>query len=282
MVCEVDALPEGEPRAEESGVVLSGRATRWTVRSWGEAWLRMREQSGLRAVEDDRGRWRTHVACEAWFERPIGEVTRADARAWLAGMYAKQGQTPGWKRRRTIRPQTIKNALNLLRRAFEDAAEDGVLETNVWAGLRVRKGARVVDTWTVLRPDEQGRALEILPMPERLIAQFAMGSLMRRGELFALKLEDWHIDDDDPHVIARFTQKKKRRGQKKAAVGPTKSGKPRRVPIFGMALEAAEAWILQLKSFAPENPLGLVFPLPNGELRKQPFASWKRVSETFR
>ncbi len=44
--------------------------------------------------------------------------------------------------------------------------------------------------------------------------------------------------------------------------GPTKSGKPRRIPLFGMGLSAMEAWLAILPTYAPENPLGLVFPTP--------------------
>ena len=44
---------------------------------------------------------------------------------------------------------------------------------------------------------------------------------------------------------------------------PPKNGQPRKVPLFGVALEAARAWLECLPTYAPANPEGLMFPTPH-------------------
>ena len=86
--------------------------------------------------------------------------------------------------------------------------------------------------------------------------QILCGTGLRLGEFNALKLADVHLDDENPHVVIRSSNK-----------GATKSGKIRRVPLFGMALPAMRRWLDLLPSWCPRNVLSLVFPGPRGARR---------------
>ncbi len=91
--------------------------------------------------------------------------------------------------------------------------------------------------------------------PDRWVIQFAMGTGLRQGELWSLPVEDVHVAEsqtEGPWVHVRFGSKGR----------PPKNGRPRKVPLFGMALEAAREWLKILPSYAPHNPEGLMFPTP--------------------
>lgn len=264
-----------------------------TVRDWGASWLSRREREGIRSIADDRARWRVHVECEAWIDLPLSAVTRALARDWLSRMGAKSSSNPTHKKRATlIAAGTIKNTLNLVRRAFQDAIEDGALEgINPFAGLRVRRSrqARTSEAWTVLTLDEQQRAILALgDLSERLLVQFAIGSGLRQGEQWSLRLADVHLDAPVPHVLVRFGRcsLEKPRGAilaeriDRAWFVSTKGGKPRKVPLFGVALAALRQWLLILKRYAPRNPHGLAFPRSDGRprMKGRAFRAFSRVS----
>ncbi len=229
-----------------------------TVRAWGARWLELREREGVRSVRTDRFRWRTHVESAPWADRLLSEVTRADAREWLAVMGTKRRAIPRHKNPPLLAVQTIRNALHLVRVAFEDARAVGLCAENPFVGLKVRKRA-TKSAWTVLRPEEQKHVLDALNEIDRCLVAFALGSCMRAGEQFALRLADVHLDGPRPHVIVRFGA---------FPDLPTKSGRPRRVSIFGLALRALRRWLAILPSYAARNPHGLVFPRASGAARK--------------
>jgi Phage integrase family len=73
-----------------------------------------------------------------------------------------------------------------------------------------------------------------------------------------LELPDLHLDETKPHIVVRYGSRGK----------TTKSGKTRRVPLFGVALDCAKGWVAQLPTYAPTNRLGLVFPTMSGTRRQ--------------
>ena len=63
-------------------------------------------------------------------------------------------------------------------------------------------------------------------------------------------------------MLVRFgswDKKKKRYLSPKGRAGDKHT---RKVPLFGLALDAARAWLKVLPSYAPHNPDGLMFPTP--------------------
>jgi len=64
------------------------------------------------------------------------------------------------------------------------------------------------------------------------------------GEMWNLPLVDVHVDGDAPYVNVRFGSEGK----------TPKNGKTRKVPLFGLGLEAAREWITILPAYAPSQP----------------------------
>jgi integrase len=236
-----------------------GAAGALTVSEWGARWLDRRAREGVRAIGDDRARWRVHVEPTAWALAPLRDVTRSDAREWLAALSVKSSSNPTHKTRRPLSALTVRNVLNLVRRAFGDALEEGLIDVNPFTGLRVKRTrhATTSEPWTVLLPAEQKAIVPALVDSSRFLVMFALGTGLRQGEQWALRLVDLHLEVPDPYVLVRFGSP----GQ------PTKGGRPRKVPIFGMALDALRSWLPVLEH--TENPLGLVFPGRGGAHRSK-------------
>jgi len=112
---------------------------------------------------------------------------------------------------------------------------------------------RVPEEWP-LKPQEQRAIVDVLKdSPERWILLFAMGTGLRQGEQWNLHTADVHLDAaEGAYVNVRFGSKGR----------PPKNGRSRKVPLFGMGLEAARSWLACLPAYAPSNPEGLMFPTP--------------------
>jgi integrase len=159
--------------------------------------------------------------------------------------------------------QTVRNVLNLLRVCLQAAVDEGFLPSNPARDVRTPRGhgARTVETWTVLTPDEQQRLLAAVPLPDRWIVAFALGTGLRQGELWSLRWEDVTPEA----IVVRYG----------TSQGPTKSGKIRRVPLFGLARDALIAWCAYVGDVSLYGPLGIVFPAKRGGRRDaKPPADW--------
>lgn len=226
-----------------------------------EALLDRRELSGIRGIAKERLRYRAHLAACRFSDTPIDRITATDVAAWLRGMSTKQADD-----RRAARPlsrATVQRVFSLVVAIFDEAGpqERGLIGANPCLGLRV-KGAKAVKTeepWTFLAQEEQRTILNSRCMfvHERLSILFAIGTGLRQGEQFNLELRDLHVDGEEPHVTVRFGSPGK----------APKNGRIRRVPLFGVALDAAREWLQVLPSYCPRNPKRLVFPTPTGSRR---------------
>ncbi len=219
----------------------------------------------------------------SWADSPLSGVTRADARTWFSELGARHSSnTKHRHRKRVLAAQTLRNVLNLVRRAFGDAVEDGLIPSNPFEGLKVHRsrGASTKEKWTVLRPEEQTAAIEAVAAPEKWIIALALGSGIRQGEQRHLHLCDVTVSGPSPSMVIRFGSDEDNEEGDDAS-GPTKGGDPRVVPLFGLALQAMRAWLLVLPSFAPENPQGLAFPTRAGKLRSRgkTFRSWRHLEK---
>jgi integrase len=219
-----------------------------------------REHNGIRGVGQERLRFTKHLATAAFAEKPIDQVKPADVADWLRVMGRKRADD-----RRGDRPlsrHTIARCLSLASVIFDEAGPQarGLVTVNPCLGMRVKKkeGEKTEEPWTFLTLEEQ-HAVRTLPEKHRWPILFAIGTGLRQGEQFNLELRDLHVDGDDPHVFVRFGSKGK----------VPKSGKARRVPLFGVGLEAAREWLRVLPSFCPHNFDQLVFPTATGCRRGQ-------------
>ena len=225
---------------------------------WGRTWLRD-FRSGNRGYKTERGRFDLHIAAAAWARKPLGAVQTPDIVEWLMKLQKTRVVQNGRTLKRTLSFQTRKHVRNLASALFSDAISLGLCKTNPTLGVKVRKTPddhlveRIPEEWP-LKPSEQRTIAEALADdPERLMIMFAVGTGLRQGEQWNLHIADVHVDaPEGPYVNVRFGSKGK----------PPKNGRPRKVPLFGLALEAMRLWLEYLPTYAPSNPDGLVFPTP--------------------
>lgn len=248
-------------RAGAVSTIASGEmvlADGMTVAEWGRSWLPLRRARASYA--NDRQRWEDHVL-PAFGRFPLAAVTRRMVKRWVRGL------------ERAYAPSTVRNCKSLLSVAFADAIDDELVSANPCTRVRVEgRSSPISDDW-YLQPSEQAAVLAACgDDPERHMVAVALGSGIRRGELFALHLADVHLDTD-PHLVIRYG------GWKKGgALKPPKNGKIRRVALFGLALASMRAWAAELGTFAATNPHALAFPHATGARRvysRDLPAAWK-------
>lgn len=238
-----------------------------TLRSFGPGFLAERKDKGGRTDETDRSRWRRHVASDPIAALPLRALTRADVREWLERLERKR-VAPGKGHKsapdRRLSRSMVQGTLNLLRSALARAVDRQLVGENPARDVRLERSRGAThEPWTYLLPDEQAALLgcEGIPRADRLLLAFAIGTGLRQGEQWNLEFRDVHAD----HVVVRY-------GGKGAQ---TKSGRIRRVPLFGLAADALAAWLPLLA--AQPNPHGLVWPLPSGARRQKgkPIKGWR-------
>lgn len=225
-----------------------------TVGEWIDKWLAKREADGrIRDTRSDRNRFENHILNHAIADRPLRTLSRRDVLDWLDGV------------RENVATQTARNILTVLRGAVGDALDLGYCRSNPAAGIRLKNPPRTKDAWTTLSLEEVSTLIAAIPSPARHVVEFAIGSGLRAGELCALRREDV-----GSRIVVRYG---------KPPDLPTKSGKPRIVPLFGLARDAWNAWQVETREWP--NPHGLAFPRPGGGIRNHlhvvgTFEEWSR------
>jgi integrase len=214
-----------------------------------------------------------HIRTAEWAERALAAVESRDIIDWLNVLRKK---TVAYKHgahrnNRRLGFQSRKHCLNLARALFTDAITEGFCKMNPVLGVKLKKTDddhvfdKVPEEWP-LKPAEQAKVLATIGNdPERWIVLFAIGTGLRQGEMWNLHVDDVHAEDEHPFVYVRFGSKGRL----------PKNRKIRRVPLFGIGLEAARAWLNVLPTYAPTNPEKLMFPTPH----REPGAGGKRRAE---
>ncbi len=221
--------------------------------------LDRRQREGIRGHYHEVNRFVVHVATAPFSAMPIGDIRPRDLRAWVRDMGDKLAQGTD----HVLAADTIKRSLSLVCAVFTAAVEEDIIEMNPSSDVKVKKridGRSTIEKWTILTLEEQKAiaSCEAIPFADRLAIRFALATGLRQGEQCSLRLADLHTGPDDPRVVVRYGG---------ARDLPPKSGKIRTVPLFGDGLIAARQWLAELPTFAPDNPLGLVFPTPRGGRR---------------
>jgi integrase len=124
-------------------------------------------------------------------------------------------------RRAEVAPGTINRELACLRTLLNKAVEWGKLESNPMA--KVRRFKEPPSRERFLTKDEAGRLVDAAPPTLKPILIVALGTGMRRGEIFNLKWKD--VDS----VLGQIS------------ITMSKSGKPRKVPMSGAVASALGA-----------------------------------------
>lgn len=202
--------------------------------------VEIRRIERLRDTKTEASRVRHHIASDPIGGIPIACLEVGDARAWLARLMLKGGGGRGERRRgKLLSWKTVRNVVVLVRVALERAVQEEVLQSNPFRFVRVPRSARASteEGWTVLEPREQAALFEQLHEGDELgpMVKVALGLGLRRGELLSLQWQDVVLDGPSPSVLVRFGK----------AGAPTKGGRPRRLPLFGIALAALKAWDCQ-------------------------------------
>lgn len=166
----------------------------------------------------------------------VEEVTTARVEDLVAGV-ARTG------------PRQAQILLRLLKTVLGDARARGQRVDEAIAGIRPPRHVERVPRFLLWSEVEE---LGSYCRESRLVMVAALTGL-RRGELFALTAEDVDLSSGE------FVVSKTGNGGR---VGPTKSGRPRRVHLVPLAVELVEE---QLRE-RPWSRDGLVFPSPHGEM----------------
>lgn len=268
-----------------NALVTAGRAAvgGLTLRAFGEVAIDRWRLRGNRSTYDDRNMFRVHIATAHFADWPIQNIKRPDVKRWRDELVSKKairavthGPRGDQKVYRVVtgRPlsrQRIVNIVSVLRRIFREAVEDELIDRNPADDVYAPRAPRTSEPWTYLDLEEQAALLAVIPPADRMLVQFAMGSGMREGEIYALRLEDVHLEGPDPYCIVRY-------GSRDTA---PKNGRIRRVALFGYALEAAREQVAREPHI--RNRARLLFPGVRGGHRaegKAPkgWTSWVRAA----
>lgn len=235
-----------------------------TIAGWMATWLDHRELvEKVRSVGDERGVLATHVKDSTLGRTPLRLLTVDIASRWIADVRGKQTATP-FGESRPISPKRVVNIVGVLKQCI-DAAIPKHIETNplthAWKqhskGVqRDQEDRESVDAWTFLSVAEQ-RALctdERIPEAHRIMMAFPVLTGLRDGEQFSNHLHDITLEVDRPGLYVRWGNK----GE------PPKNGKRRFVHFFPETIALMKRWLQLLPSYCPDNPLGLIFPGPDG------------------
>jgi len=220
---------EVEARAALAGAIdlrsQSAEPQALTLGTWGARWLEGR--SDMPSAKTQGSVWAARIASTTLARKELRALVRRDVLTWLDAQTGAE--------------QTRRNALNLLRACLGAAVERGHARHNAASDVKVSKQRRTHEPWTWLRLEELDALLECALPSERRVIAFAAGLGMRAGEVCYLERQDVRPD----HVVVRYGGP----GHK-----PTKGGKPRTLPLFGLAKDALREQLAALP------------PLPPGEL----------------
>lgn len=221
--------------------------------------FRRMQLDGHRGMAAKRARWNNHVS-PVLGGHDFRKLTRADVRDLEARLRRKLGR------------RTVAMYLGTVGQVLEAALEDGEIASNPARLPRrsrlAKHAAEDADAWTYLTPEEQQRLLgcPTIPAHDRLAIAVMLGAGLRVGELAALRLSDVSVGEE-PRVVVRFGSPP----AKGKPAGPTKTGKTRIVPLFGVALTAMREWLELLPGWCPRNRSGAAFPAKLGGWRS---TSW--------
>lgn len=258
----------------------------------------LKSRAGHRNIATDTSLWNGHIVTHPISRKPAASVSRPEILALLDDLKEKLTNNP----LRGIKPlswQTRTHILNLVRSCFGWIMDRGIISAviaNPAVGIRVPREDGDEDEgyqegW-YLDAEEQRMVLGVAREESQELAcilKFDMGTGLRKGELCCLHLADVHsvagrpcacpVKDASPHLIVRYGSWDKKRERYRPPKGKRGERKPRRVDLFGLALEATEEWLALLPTFVRKNPQALMFPNFRGQRRGGFPRAWRRVVE---
>ena len=218
----------------------------------------------------ERALWAKHILDADFIDWRLESISSRNIRRWLKKMAEKKSRGRGAHRfaanTRPLKPlswQTKTHALNLLRQAFQTAIDDELVDegfTNPCAGLRFKRPPLTTQATNFFTRGEIEAIQRVAPLGVLSLVEFAIATGLRQGEMRALREADVHLDADVPYIHIRYGKPPK---------APTKSGKPRDVPLLPMAVRALRVWYQFRATWCEHNPKGLTFPALRGGYRSE-------------
>jgi integrase len=232
-----------------SGVWSDPSAGDRPVREWCEIWLNAQPARQPATERKIRGVVAKQIA-ETFGRRPLTSVRPSEVQAWAAELS------------RTQSVATARHSLGILRRVFDYAVRDGVLQRNPAAGIRLSKvqgneprPLTHAELWRLAGHFETAR--------DRLLVLVAGYCGLRWGELAALRWPDVDLQSRTLRVVRAYSEEAPR-----GELSPVKNHKARTVPIPAIVSNELTDYKTQCNSD------GLVFPSVTGTpLRNR---NWRR------
>lgn len=249
--------------AEAFGIKLRTSGRKGEVRAkagrtladwWGEYVAHLEALRKPRAVHYERV-WRQHVCRYPIADMPLEAIDPRACRSFVEALLRAKVANGT----RTIAPGTAQQTWAIFAAALSAAVERELIPNNPTKKVKVEWPESNDETLDYWEPDEIARVLscEEIPLPDRLVIQFYLGTGIRAGEGVWMPLSDLERAVARGELLIRYGSK----GRK------PKSGKTRTIPLLPVARDAAERWLAQLGTWAPENPQRLAFPTKRGGVR---------------
>lgn len=240
-VKQANAAADTYGQLRDDGAVREGI----TLTQFGDSFFGRRERR-VRNASKDRNRWKNHIDGDSIGAIALRALRRSDVVEWRDRLED-----------RDLARQSRKNSLNLLRVALAEALDRELVDENVARDVTIPRGegTEKEDLEGVLEPAEQVKLLEAVPEAMRPMVEVALFTGLRWSELSWLKREDIKSDE----IIVR----------RSTGGGPTKSGKPRRVPLLPPARAALDAQLAAVQKSSQ-----WVFPSEDGVPRQNRPNAW--------
>ena len=245
--------PERAEQVKAAGLLQRARYVRSAeLYEYGERVIERWAKAGMRDARATRSRWSAIVARAAFARLPLEAITRSDVRDWARALQADPVLGPGGVpiAGRTLSWQSAKHALGLVSRVLAEAVDDGLLDVNPAAGVRLPRRQATAEGWSWLAVAELAAVFDLpLTLEQRTAFTLAVYQGLRQGELAALTWE--RIDFEAGWMLVA------------ASWGTaTKAGRARRIPLLAPARAALERW-------GPDQAkrVGFVLPAPAGAMR---------------
>ncbi len=244
--------------------------------NFGRVVLDVRELDGFKGVAKERSRFDFHLATSLIADMHLSEIEKGGGHLMSELSRQLMRKEAADKRgRRPIDRSTVQRCMSLVSSICTEAIERGHMSMNPCTGVKVKRRKNESKNrvkFTYLSPLEQRNVwtCDHIPLAERVMMKFCWGSGIREGEFAHNFLSDLHLTGRDPHLWVRW-------GSRNA---PPKSGKERKVRLFGDALEAAREWLDMRSSYlrlpkGTRDP-GLIFPTVTGCARGKPLGNgWR-------
>jgi integrase len=232
-----------------SGVWSDPAAGDRPVGEWCQIWLDAQPARQPATVRKIRGVIAKPIA-GTFGRRPLVSVRPSEVQAWAAELS------------RTQSVATARHALGVLRRVFEYAVRDGVIQRNPAAGIRLSKVQG--NDPRPLTHDELWRLAGVVDAArDRLLVLVAGYCGLRWGELAALRWSDVDLQSRTLRVVRAFSEEAPR-----GELSPIKNHQARTVPVP----EIVSVELAEYKALQPRGELA--FPSASGTLLRN--RNWRR------